>query len=211
MLEKRIDSAFGKKVFLLGIDEYEQEYWLKESSWDCNWYWGFGYIFTFDYIERKYITGEEYQRRLNYPKFDKDNYEEVDTDLYCKYINYPQHKQFPRFAEDIGSHQHANDFYPKWWLPYNDKERLNSLSCILKEVTFTIEEGWILSELFSLFYKFKSIAEIYHKGNSGFTSHSIITDLDLKNKEKEDEINQKILPQIFQAIYTILTSTHKEI
>lgn len=46
-MKKRISKAFGKKVYLLGADEEGILYWLKEPSWDCGWYWGFGYIETY--------------------------------------------------------------------------------------------------------------------------------------------------------------------
>lgn len=47
-MKKQTTLAFGKqKVFLLGEDEYGVKYWLKEASWDCSWYWGFGYIETY--------------------------------------------------------------------------------------------------------------------------------------------------------------------
>ena len=35
-------------LYLLGTDEDGIKYWLKAPSWDCDWYWGFGYIETKD-------------------------------------------------------------------------------------------------------------------------------------------------------------------
>ncbi len=43
-MKKRKDFAFGKDIFLLGADKQGQKYWLEAPKWDCNWYWGFGYI-----------------------------------------------------------------------------------------------------------------------------------------------------------------------
>lgn len=41
-------DAFGKKVYLLGILKGEKEkLWLEEPEWDCEWYWGLGYIETY--------------------------------------------------------------------------------------------------------------------------------------------------------------------
>lgn len=34
----------SKERFLLGEDIDGVEYWLEKASWDCGWYWGFGYI-----------------------------------------------------------------------------------------------------------------------------------------------------------------------
>ena len=47
MIEKRKSFAFGKEVYLLGSDSDGVTYWLEAPSWDCGWYWGFGYIETY--------------------------------------------------------------------------------------------------------------------------------------------------------------------
>ena len=46
-MNKRKSHAFGKDIFLLGADSEGILYWLEEPSWDCGWYWGFGYIETY--------------------------------------------------------------------------------------------------------------------------------------------------------------------
>ena len=43
-MKKQKSYAFDKNVYLLGRDEDGRNYWLEEASWDCDWYWGFGYI-----------------------------------------------------------------------------------------------------------------------------------------------------------------------
>ena len=43
-INKRVSKAFGKKIYLLGVDKEGENVWLEEPSWDCDWYWGFGYI-----------------------------------------------------------------------------------------------------------------------------------------------------------------------
>ena len=43
-MKKRKSRAFGKDVYLLGKDEYDDLVWLEHPSWDCGWYWGFGYV-----------------------------------------------------------------------------------------------------------------------------------------------------------------------
>lgn len=45
-IKKHVAQRRGKKFFLLGTDEEGVPYWLVEPSWDCGWYWGFGYIQT---------------------------------------------------------------------------------------------------------------------------------------------------------------------
>jgi len=46
----------------------------------------------------------------------------------------------PKFSRDVASHEHAEDFYPKWF---------GSDDPILVEHTFSEEEGWELAELFA--------------------------------------------------------------
>lgn len=36
-----------KKVYLLAEDKEGIRYYLVEPSWNCDWYWGFGYVQTF--------------------------------------------------------------------------------------------------------------------------------------------------------------------
>jgi len=43
-LAKQVSNAFGKDTYLLGKDSDGIKYWLEAPSWDCGWYWGFGYI-----------------------------------------------------------------------------------------------------------------------------------------------------------------------
>ena len=44
LIFKRKSHAFGKDVYLLGEKKTGELIWLQAASWDCNWYWGFGYI-----------------------------------------------------------------------------------------------------------------------------------------------------------------------
>jgi hypothetical protein len=46
-MNKKISSAFGKKIYLIGKDSSGVNYWLEEPRWDCDWYWGFGYMETY--------------------------------------------------------------------------------------------------------------------------------------------------------------------
>lgn len=43
-LGKVKSNAFGKDVYLLGIDKSGDKVWLEAARWDFGWYWGFGYI-----------------------------------------------------------------------------------------------------------------------------------------------------------------------
>ncbi len=50
-ISKQVDTHLqtSKKVFLLGTDKSGVKYWLQEASWDCGWYWGFGYVEQYNY------------------------------------------------------------------------------------------------------------------------------------------------------------------
>ena len=48
-INKQVTNEFSKngdKLFLLGIRN-NIYYWLHEPTWDCDWYWGLGYIKTY--------------------------------------------------------------------------------------------------------------------------------------------------------------------
>lgn len=46
-LAKQKSFAFRKDIYLLGWDADGINYWLEAPSWDCSWYWGFGYVETY--------------------------------------------------------------------------------------------------------------------------------------------------------------------
>ena len=46
-MKKKTTRVFGSTYYLLGKNEDGTNYWLCEPSWDCDWYWGFGYVQTF--------------------------------------------------------------------------------------------------------------------------------------------------------------------
>ena len=43
-IPKQKNHAFGKDIYLLGQDREDYNVYLESPSWDCGWYWGFGYI-----------------------------------------------------------------------------------------------------------------------------------------------------------------------
>ena len=46
-MKKVTFEKFGHKYYLLGTDKEGIKYYLEEASWDCDWYWGGGYVETF--------------------------------------------------------------------------------------------------------------------------------------------------------------------
>lgn len=45
-MNKKTINKFGEH-YLIGIDSEGVYHYLEAPSWDCGWYWGFGYIHTF--------------------------------------------------------------------------------------------------------------------------------------------------------------------
>lgn len=68
-LEKKVDTSNGKRQFLLAKDNDGVKYWLGEATWDCGWYWGFGYISTYE------------KNRLPSKANDIDSHEHWDTSI----------------------------------------------------------------------------------------------------------------------------------
>ena len=46
-INKNKSHAFNKDIYLLGSDSDGIKYWLEAPSWDCDRYWGFGYVETY--------------------------------------------------------------------------------------------------------------------------------------------------------------------
>ena len=48
-MKKQVIEKFGKKYYLLGTrKEDNKKVWLEEGHFDCNWYWGVGYVEIFN-------------------------------------------------------------------------------------------------------------------------------------------------------------------
>lgn len=88
-MEKKTSKASGKKVWLLGKDKDGINYWLEEPSWDCGWYYGFGFVETYTHNTRPDLARDINSHQhfdslfLNGPKCSKDMFKEffVETPL----------------------------------------------------------------------------------------------------------------------------------
>lgn len=160
-MKKKMTRAFGKEIYLLGRDDKGVNYWLEEASWDCDWYWGFGYVETY--------TNNDYPER----------------------------------SRDISSHQHFDGLF---------LEQLSGLPESWREffkggTPFSDNELWTLAELMKTAYALKGVAGIYHRGGSHITKNPCKQAL--QNAAKAEEINQTILPAIFEAIKGILMDSNE--
>ena len=73
-LPKTKDKAFGKEVYLLGRDNEGIKYWLEEPKWDCEWYWGFGYIETYSGNRKPSIAIDISSHQHASGEYKHDNY-----------------------------------------------------------------------------------------------------------------------------------------
>lgn len=63
---------FGKNIYLIGINEGGEKIFLEEPSWDCGWYWGFGYLET--YTNNRQITrSRDVQSHTHFQDFEENN------------------------------------------------------------------------------------------------------------------------------------------
>ena len=76
-MKKQVINKFGKKYYLLGVrKEDNEEVWLEQANWDCEWYWGLGYVEVFN---------------KNYTDIDEHTHFDslfLKKDVYDSFINY---------------------------------------------------------------------------------------------------------------------------
>lgn len=120
-----------------GIDTY-----LASPSWDCDWYWGFGYI------------------------------------------------------QNIYSHTHCDSLS-------RNKNMFDAMVEYFDKDTITLskEKLWTFCELMSTFYTLKKVAELYHRGSSGYTKNPLYEIL--KNDTEYNRITKELMPKIFDEIYKL--------
>jgi len=71
-MEKKTSEAFGKKIWLLGRNEYGEHVWMEEPTWDCGWYWGSGYLETYT-NDRSPKNSRDISSHSHFTNFELDN------------------------------------------------------------------------------------------------------------------------------------------
>ena len=171
-IAKRKDHAFGKDVYLLGIDNDGQYVWLEQASWDCGWYWGFGYI------ER--YTNNRYPSKAR----DITSHTHWDSEIVGKHEKYDFEKKAFVLSRDYI--HHINE-HPEF-----------------KATTLSDAESWKLSEYMKTFYALKESVGIFGCGGSRVTSDDYEKEI-VQREQWAKEINEIILPKLFNAIYVLLS------
>jgi hypothetical protein len=88
-IDKQKSHAFKKDVYLLGKDADGIRYWLEAPSWDCGWYWGFGYVETYQ------------QNRTPSKARDIDSHSHIDSSFMGKVSFYNTDKNAWDYTEYI--------------------------------------------------------------------------------------------------------------
>lgn len=99
-MEKKVINKFGTH-YLLGKDKNGQYVWLEKESWDCGWYWGFGYLHTFTnnehptysrdidshfHFDSTFMRGPEYSKKVFEEYFVETALTEEEVWILCDYM-----------------------------------------------------------------------------------------------------------------------------
>ena len=99
-MEKKVINKFGVH-YLLGKDKRGQYVYLEKESWDCGWYWGFGYLHTFTnnnnptysrdismhtHFDSEFMRGPEYTKKMFEEYFEETVLTEDEMWILCDYM-----------------------------------------------------------------------------------------------------------------------------
>jgi len=189
-MKKRISEAFGKKVYLLGKDDEGTLYWLEAPSWDCGWYWGFGYIETYTNNNNPNRS----QDITSHQHWEGTLLERKEPVWLVGYKEMEYKQQFP-WATKTNNGKPYYHYHKKYVCnPYDNP--------YLVDKTFNEKEGWELGELFEQFYFLKEAAEMFNRGKANIATCTIDS---WKDTNKVTEINEVIIPRVIKRIIEILT------
>ena len=71
-MKKRITIRNNEEMYLIGKNQNGENVYLPKASWDCGWYWGFGYLETLNshaHFDSEILRNEEHI--CAYDKFKK--------------------------------------------------------------------------------------------------------------------------------------------
>lgn len=99
-MEKKVINKFGVH-YLLGKDKRGQYVWLEKESWECGWYWGFGYLHTFTnnehpacsrdidshfHFDSTFMKGPEYAKKMFEEYFVETPLTDDEMWILCDYM-----------------------------------------------------------------------------------------------------------------------------
>lgn len=128
-LEKKVVHVFGKDHYLLGINSEGEKVYLTAPSWDCDWYWGFGYITTFTNNKNPEMS------------MDISSHSHWDSSIIGKHEYYNHEKGC--FVSDNNYIHHSNEYFGRENSVLTDKESWTLAE--LMKTAYTLKES---AELF---------------------------------------------------------------
>lgn len=154
-MKKETKKVFGKTYYLLGKKDGEKV-WLEEGHFDCDWYWGIGYVETFNkrytdinmhtHFDTLFFNGNKCCYDLFNEYFDETT---LDKDEIWKVLEYMKSIYTMREYSDLlhigGAHITTNAF--KDDIKNDDEyERINKkiIPMLLNEVYKIIGESEVL-------------------------------------------------------------------
>lgn len=149
-------TIWDKNVYFGKRKTDNKNIWLSKPEWNCDWYWGFGYL------------------ENQHEHYHLDGYEQPPNEWGVK--------------RNINMHDALKEDYvlaPK----------------IHKNL-------WLFCELSLTIYSFRTIAEVYCRGGSNYTTSKDIKPI-VQNLSEWKRINTVILPQLFDKLYTIISPETK--
>ena len=99
-MEKKVINSFGVH-YLLGKDQEGKYVYLQKESWDCNWYWGFGYLHTFTnnrcpersndidshfHFDSTFLRGRDYAKKMFEEYFVETPLTDDEMWILCDYM-----------------------------------------------------------------------------------------------------------------------------
>jgi hypothetical protein len=168
-----------KKKWLLGytkVDRYgsREPVYLEDFSWDCEWYWGGGYIGNKNF----------------HAHFDGAFLSEPDSRGHCLGSFYDPWTRLPEYLEESNVSRIKNG--ASVW---------EDLSFFLDDPQYNANEWWRIKDLFKQFYALRAAAEVFHSG--GHCTSKGRADAEI-SPEMEATINKHIseviIPEIRKAM-----------
>ena len=104
----------------------------------------------------------------------------------------------PANSVDISSHQHWSGLLGR----QSDGSYSHHINEILEESVLSEAESWEISDMMKSFYALQEAAQVLGRGGSHLTAKGNRDAI--KSEQMTKEINEKMLPSLFQEIYKIL-------
>ena len=130
MLKKKIVRAFGNTYYLFGKDEDGVKWYLQKSTWDCGWYWGFGYLDSFTNNacpeKSKDIAGHTHLSSLM-AEFDGNGFDALKNRFKECVLADDELFRFVDYAKSVYALKEAAELFGRGHSNYTEKAKIGDL------------------------------------------------------------------------------------